>query len=88
MENYLKYDYHQCRFEFDQKIERNYMKTVKDFIKEPSLRYLFFQRKSDSSKCIVSKIYWIISRLVGKKYGFDFFTANIGKYLYLGMILE
>ncbi len=84
MKNCFKYDYYQYRFEYGQKIQKSKWGGVKAFVKEPSLRYLFFQRKSDSSKGIASKIYWIASRLIGKKYGFDLFTANIGKYLYLG----
>ena len=53
-------------------------------MKEPSVRYLYFQRKYDETTGIIKKISWYISRCIGKKYGLELFTKNIGKYLYLG----
>lgn len=79
MESLFKYDYYQFKGG-----NSGWGGVIKALLKEPSLRYLYFQRKHDASKGIIRKICWCFSRSIGKKYGLELFTKNIGRYLYLG----
>lgn len=58
--------------------------VLKDFLRDPGVRYLFFQRKYNASKGVTAKFCWLCSRMIGRRYGLDIFTENIGKYLYIG----
>ena len=78
MENLFKYDYYQLYGKYTGG------GVFKNLLKEPSLRYLYFQRKHDASTGAVSKICWLLSRAIGKRYGIEVYTKNIGKFLYLG----
>lgn len=81
MKSLFQYDYYQLRGRIF-----FWGGVLRDFLKEPSVRYLYFQRKYDASTGIVGRICWLFSRIIGKKYGLEIYTKNIGKYLYLGHI--
>ena len=45
---------------------------------------MFFQRKGNSSNGIISKLYGRLSLLIGRKFGLEIYTKNIGRYFYIG----